>query len=271
MATSSPVLRTDHGAVTLLTLNRPDRRNALGRELVDGLSSSLEELRRLPDVRVVVLAGAGPTFSAGLDMKEALQRDLSSLEAEAEAIRDLEALAELLVRLHRMPQPTLAALHGDALGGGAGLALTCDFVIADQSARIGFPEVRRGLVPSVVMGDVIRLVGERRSRQLLLSGQPIDARTAHAWGLLSEVTDDGECLNRALDYANDLVCGGPRAIETTKRLLDEATGRPHDLRGPAAISAAVRVSEEAIEGMSAFLERRPPRWARGLDHPGPTD
>ncbi|MFO0891230.1 MAG: enoyl-CoA hydratase-related protein [Isosphaeraceae bacterium] len=162
-----------------------------------------------------------------------------------------------------MPRPTIAALNGDALAGGAGLLAACDFAVASERARIGYPEVLRGLVPSVVMVDLARLVGDRRARHLLLTGDLISASVAHGWGLLNQVTTTAEeCLAEAIRVGKALVQSGPAAVAAIKRQLDEAQNRPRSLRGAAAVSAAIRVSDEAQEGILAFLEKRPPNWAR---------
>ena len=128
-------------------------------------------------------------------------------------------------------------------------------------ARIGYPEVRRGLVAAIVMHDLTRQVGDRRARELLLGGGLIDGATALSWGLINSVTTSGECLDVAIRVAESLSNGAPQAIATCKKLLDEAAGRPLDLRGAAAISAATRLSDEAKEGIRAYLEKRPPAWA----------
>jgi methylglutaconyl-CoA hydratase len=136
----------------------------------------------------------------------------------------------------------------------------CDMAVAVETARIGYPEVRRGLVASVVMHDLIRQVGDRRARQLLLTGEPITGRLAFDWGLVNAVTTAESCLDEAMRMAEGLVACGPSALATTKRLLDETEGRPPNLRGAAAISAVIRASEEAQEGIRAFVEKRPPSW-----------
>jgi methylglutaconyl-CoA hydratase len=157
-------------------------------------------------------------------------------------------------------KPTIAALNGDALAGGAGLATACDFVIAAESARLGYPEVRRGLVAAMVMHDLVSQVGERRARWLLLTGMPIAAVEAERWGLVNRVVPANSCLDEAIDLGHALVGSAPRAIETTKRLIAEASGGPPDLRGAAAITAQAQVSEDAREGIRAFLEKRPTEW-----------
>jgi methylglutaconyl-CoA hydratase len=255
------VLRQDHGYVTILTLNRPDQRNALSRALVADLRDSLERVRVNERVRVVVLTGAGATFCSGMDLKEAAAA-ADAPESERTTIAILEQFADLLQYLHTLPKPTIAAVNGDAMAGGAGLMAACDLAIAASTARIAYPEVKRGLTPSIVIHDLSRQIGDRRSRQLVLSGEPISAQVAMEWGMVNLVTPVESCLTEAIRLGQELVSSGPQAIATTKRLLDEATGRPHDLRGAAAVSAAVRVSDEAREGIRAFIEKRPTAWAK---------
>lgn len=255
------VERTDHGPVVVLTLTRPARRNALSRALLDQLGDALADAALEPKLRAVVITGAGTVFCAGMDLKEA-SGAAGPPESEKRAIGDAQAIADVIRQVHRLPKPVVAALNGDAFGGGAGLAAACDLVVATQHARIGYPEVRRGLVAAIVLADLVRQVGERRARELLLTGTPIDAETAERWGLVNRVVPAESCLSTALELARGLVACGPKAIETTKHLVDEAVGRS-DLRGAAAVTAAVRISDEAEEGIRAFLERRPPRWAEG--------
>jgi enoyl-CoA hydratase/carnithine racemase len=138
----------------------------------------------------------------------------------------------------------------------------CDLAVAASVACIGYPEVKRGLAPSIVIHDLTRQIGDRRSRQLVISGEPISAQTALDWGMVNLVTPAENCLAEAIRIGQELVSSAPLAIATVKRLLDEATNRPHDLRGAAAVSAAVRVSDEAREGIRAFIEKRPPAWAK---------
>jgi methylglutaconyl-CoA hydratase len=255
------VVRADHGPVVVLTLNRPERRNALGAALIDELSVALSHADHEPGVRAVVITGAGSTFCAGMDLKEIDGPGPGAWpESEKSAVARVQAIADLLTQVHELGKPTIAALNGDALAGGAGLATACDFVIAAESARIGYPEVRRGLVPAMVLHDLVRQVGDRRARSLLLTGAPIEAVEAEHWGLFNRVVPPDWCVLEAIALGQALVVSAPRAIETTKRLLAEASGRPVDLRGAAAISAQASVSDEATEGIRAFLEKRPPVW-----------
>ncbi len=254
------VIREDRGPVTILTMNRPDRRNALSRALLAQLRDAVERLSVDEKVRSVVLTGAGTAFCAGMDLKEAAAVDAAP-DSEEQTIAVLQEFAGLLQRLHTLPKPTIAAVNGDAIAGGAGLMAACDVVVAAEKARIGYPEVRRGLVAATVMHDLTRQVGDRRARQLLLSGDLISSKLAHAWGLVNTVTTDDRYLEEAIRVAEHLAESGPLAVATTKQLLDEAAGRPGDLRGAAAISAATRLSDEAKEGIRAFIEKRPPAWA----------
>lgn len=249
------------GPVAVVTIDRPGRRNALSVAVIAGLSDTLDRARYDPAARAVVLTGAGPSFCSGMDLKEARQAGSDDVAAERAAVAAAQALADLFVQVHDLPKPTIAALNGDALAGGAGLAMACDLVVAADSARIGYPEVKRGLVAAIVMHDLSRLVGGRRARQLLLTGEPISAAEAERWGLVNRVVPSAECLDAAIALGRSLAEAGPIALATTKRQLDEATRRPRDLRGSAAVSAAIRVSEEAAEGMAAFLEKRRPRWS----------
>ena len=254
------LVREDRGAVAILTLNRPDRRNALSRALLAQLRDALDEAGVDTGTRAVVVTGAGAAFCSGMDLKEAVEMD-ATLDGEHAIVAVLKEFADLVHRLHTLPKPTVAAVNGDALAGGAGLMSACDLAVVAGSARIGYPEVRRGLVAAIVMHDLIRQIGDRRARQLLLTGELISGELALDWGLVNAVTPAETCLDEAIRIAQGLVECGPQALATTKRLLDETEGRPPNLRGAAAISAVIRTSEEAQEGIAAFVEKRPPRWA----------
>ena len=253
------VKRHDEGPVAVLTLNRPDKRNALSRGLIAELDRFVERAGHDPHIRALVLTGEGSVFCAGMDLKEAAE-ERGGAEAEQHAVVTLQEYADLIQRVHTLPKPTFAALNGDALAGGAGLMAACDFAIASERARIGYPEVLRGLVPAVVMFDLTRLIGDRRTRQLLLSGELIMATVAFNWGMLNQVTTPEKCLVETIRIAERLTASGPLAVAAIKRLLDDTEGRPKSMRGAAAVSAAIRVSDEAQEGILSFLEKRPPRW-----------
>lgn len=258
---SEPLLiREDRGSIAILTLNRPERRNALSRSLVAELGDAIDKIAAEPGVRALILTGNGPTFCAGMDLKEASDSGDGD-QAERAAVHDAQNIADLMDHIHKFPHPTISAVQGDALAGGAGLALACDFVVMADSARLGFPEVKRGLVAAIVLHDLVRHVGDRRSRDLLLTGRSLEAVEAERWGLVNLAVPAARCMAEALELARSLLSSAPVAATTTKRLLDEAGSLPRDLRGAAAISAAVRVGDEAREGMAAFLSKRLPTWA----------
>jgi methylglutaconyl-CoA hydratase len=256
----SDLLIGERGPIVTLTLNRPDRRNALSRGLIAALSDALDHLAADPTARAVVLAASGPTFCAGMDLKEAAELG-SGNEGEAQAVKDAQAFAQLLDALHRLPKPTVAAVQGDALAGGAGLALACDFVVMAATAHLGYPEVRRGLVPAIVLHDLVSQIGDRRARQLVLSGEPIPSTVAERWGLVNSVVAAENCLEEARALAASLLRSAPKALAATKRLLDEESGRPANLLGAASLSASARVGDEAVEGIRAFLQKRRPPWS----------
>jgi methylglutaconyl-CoA hydratase len=259
--------RADRGSVAIFTLQRPERRNALSRALLAQLRDALDEVGVDAGIRSIVLTGAGNAFCAGMDLKEAAEIDAAP-DGEHAIVASFKEYADLLQCVHTMRKPTIAAVNGDALAGGAGLMSACDLAVAVDTARIGYPEVRRGLVAAIVMHDLTRQVGDRRARQLLLSGDLISSKLALEWGLINVVTTAERCLDEAVRIAQGLEQCAPSALATTKRLLDDTVGRPPSLRGAAAISAVVRASEEAHEGIRSFVEKRAPRWAAA---PTPAD
>lgn len=240
--------------VRIVTLNRPDKRNALSIPLLAELSKAVEAADRDPAVRAIVLRGAGPAFCAGLDLQEAAQAE----KAEESA----EWVARTLAALHRSPKVTVAAVHGAAMAGGAGLMTACDLVVAAEGTRIGYPEVRRGLVAALVMSFLIRRVREADARELLILAEPIDARRALEIGLVNRVVAADAVMDEALKLADSAALGGPEAIAHTKQLLDALRPRPvyEDLAHAREAHNAARGSGEAGEGIAAFLEKRPPRW-----------
>ncbi len=254
------ILREDVGPIAVVTLNRSSARNALSRAMVTQLGDLIASMSAEPNLRALVLTGAGPTFCAGMDLRESRQAAATSA-SERLAVDDTKAIADLMDRVHGFSRPTIAAVQGDALAGGAGLALACDFVLMGSSASLGFPEVKRGLVAAIVLHELVRSVGDRRARDLLLTGRTISAIEAESWGLINRALEPGaSCRDEAVKLAKSLIASAPIATTTTKRLIDEATRRPADLRGAAAVSAAVRVGDEAVEGITAFFEKRRPAW-----------
>ncbi|HUF27662.1 MAG TPA: enoyl-CoA hydratase/isomerase family protein [Gemmatimonadaceae bacterium] len=243
------------GAVATVLLDRAEKKNALDRAMADALRSALDELAAVDDVRVVVLRGAGPDFCAGADL-EALER---LLDAGADAHRDdARALGDVFLALRAMPQPVVAAVHGRALAGGAGLATACDIVLAHEGAQFGYPEVRIGFVPAMVMTMLRRAVGEKQAFDLVATGRVIGAEEAHRIGLVSRVLPASTFGAGVASIAEGLAGSPPGAMALTKRLFYELDA----LDFTDGVAAGVRFNVEARstaefrEGLRRFLARR---------------
>jgi methylglutaconyl-CoA hydratase len=251
-----PVLRVDRpGAGTaILTFNRPEKRNALNIELMEAICSALSSLAAEADQRVAILRGEGGTFCAGLDLLEASD--------EERVERSAQCVASVLRELSSSPLVTIAAVHGAAYAGGAGVMCACDFAVASENSRISFPEVRRGLIPAFVSTVLRDRVGDAALRELLLLAEPIDAQQALRWGLVHRVVKEDDVMDEALRLASIIQQGAPEAIRATKRLLHAIRGaRSADLLQTAMEYHALgRNSAEAREGLQAFYERRAPKW-----------
>lgn len=251
----SLIATSTQGPVTTLTLNRPDKRNALCAALLEELWAALAIAEADPSRRVLVLRGAGPVFCAGLDLAEAFDA--------ARAHHSAENVARALSALATTRLVTIAAVHGAALAGGAGLVSACDFAIATADAKFGFPEVHRGLLPAMIMTFLRRQLRERDIRELLLLGEVFDAEKAHAIGLLNRVVLDAAALDTAVAaLATSALRGAPGAIAGTKRFLADLwpTSPVADLERALQAHVSARASAEATEGIAAFFERRPPAW-----------
>ena len=239
--------------VALLTLDRPDRRNALSIALLSDLVRHLDDLHARQAARVVILWGAGPVFSAGLDLSEAANPDLVE-----------ESAHRVSVALHALthsPLVSIAAVHGGAYAGGAGLMAACDMTVAAVDAKIGFPEARRGLLPALITDVLHRKVRAGDLAELFLVGEAIDAERARAIGLVQRVVPAHHLMDAALAMAEGVLAGGPRTIEHTKSLLRAAYSRsPQEETSPISEHLAARRSPEAAEGLRAFHEKRPPAW-----------
>src|SRR6202521_2756416 len=199
--------------ITLVTLNRPERRNSLTIELLSELISAIKVASDQADERVLILRGAGAAFCTGLDLKEAA--DQKKARATAEMV------AKTLVTLAETRLVTIAAVHGAAVAGGAGIMSACDFVVAAEKTKIGYPEVRRGLVAGLVMTFLRRQVGERNMRELLFGSELIDAERAKEIGLVNRVVARDDVMSEAQKFAESVLQGAPGALAQTKRLVDE--------------------------------------------------
>src|ERR1700758_2360259 len=241
--------------VTVLTLNRPDRRNALTIELLSELNAAIKIASDEPQERVVILRGAGAAFCTGLDLKEAA----GTTKAHATA----EMVANTLIAISQTQLITVAAVHGAAVAGGAGIMSACDFVVAAEGTKIGYPEVRRGLVAGLVMTFLRRQVGERNMRELLFSGELIDAARAKEIGLVNRVVAPNDVMHEAQKFAASVLQGAPGARGQAKRLVEELWW--HSVKGDVDLALKyhmqARESDEAREGIAAFNEKRKPNWA----------
>lgn len=250
---------TTEGHVGIITLNRPDKRNAISPHMIEELLAAFDEIESGP-TRVVILTGAGKAFCAGMDL-DALR--VSADASHSQHLEDSRRTARLFRRIWGFPKPTIAAVNGAAIAGGSGLATLCDFTLAAPEATFGYTEVNIGFIPAFVSVFLVRQIGEKRARDLLLSARIFDAKEAYEMGLVTMVVA-GDCLlGRAREIASAIVAASPSSIAHTKRLLlsSELEAVDRDLEAAIAASAAARAMPDFKEGLAAFLERRPPKWA----------
>ena len=240
--------------VTIVTLNRPERRNALTIELLNELIAAIKVSSDESHERVLILRGAGAAFCTGLDLREAA----NPKNAHATA----EMVAKTLVALSQTRLITIAAVHGAAVAGGAGIMSACDFVVAAEGTKIGYPEVRRGLVAGLVMTFLRRQVGERNMRELLLGSELIDAERAREIGLVNRVVARDDMMSEAQKFADSVLQAAPGALVQTKRLIEElwSSSVKEDVDLALKYHLQARESAEAREGIAAFNEKRPPKW-----------
>jgi len=258
MSNDKTILITDEGAVRTITLNRPERRNAMTPEMQAELIAAMDEAAA-SDCRVVVFAGAGDAFCSGLDLS-ALQ-GMNDKSAEEHRV-DAERIAKLFRTLYELPKPTIAAVHGAAIAGGTGIATLCDFTLAVPAAKFGYTEVRIGFVPAVVSAFLALQIGDKRARDLLLTARLFDASEAYRLGLVNEVVAAEDLQARVRALAETLAANSPSALGATKRLLAAQNKEWLDRALEAAMQANAEARETADfrEGVSAFLEKRKPVW-----------
>ena len=248
-------LRTEDGdGVRTLYLDRPDRRNALSRGLVTALSQALGEAEKDPDVRVVVLRGSGRDFCSGADLEEL--RQFAEKGAEA-SLEDAARLGDLFVQIRRLEKPVVAAVHGRALAGGAGLATTCDLLLLHEDAELGYPEVHLAFVPAMVMATLVRRVPEHLAFELVAFGDRISASEAHRLGIANRVFARGSFESDVREYAATLSTRPAESIAHAKALLHQLDdlGFEEGTRRGAEVNAIVRMTEECRRRVARFLER----------------
>ena len=241
------LLAEDRGAVRILTMNRPEKRNALNTALTQALLDGLRAADGVESVRCVVLTGAGPGFCAGADLSE-----FKDLVPEHQ--HRVEERAELTMQLQlvfsKMAKPVVTAINGAAMGGGAGLAIAGDLAVMAESARIGYPETRHGIVAAIVMANLVRQVGRKHSFELVSLGEPIDAHRALAMGMVNRVVPDRDLLSETLNFATKLSAIQPEALRATKQLFHEVADLP--------LEEALKRGREMNKRMRAFNARARP-------------
>jgi methylglutaconyl-CoA hydratase len=244
--------------VQTITLNRPEKRNALSPELIDELTQVLHHTADC-DCGVVILTGSGSAFCAGLDMEHLATMNARTVEQHR---RDSENMARVLRTLYEFPKPIIAAVNGPAIAGGMGLATLCDFTYAVPDARFGYTEVRVGFVPAIVASFLMRQIGEKRTRELLLSGRILKAEEACRIGLVTRIVQPDELIPEAEALAHSLLQNSPQAMRSVKELLaGHSSGRlDEEIEDAIAANALQRSSEDFREGVRAFLEHRRPEW-----------
>jgi enoyl-CoA hydratase/carnithine racemase len=239
-----------------ITLNRPEKRNALSLALMEELIAALETVGASPDTRAIVIEGAGPAFSAGHDLSEMVGRDLAFYQ------RLFDVCTELMETIHRVPQPVIAKVHGIATAAGCQLVAACDLAVAAADARFGTPGVKIGLFCSTPMVPLSRAVGRKRALEMLLTGEPVDASTALAWGLVNRVVPPAELDGAVAELVERIARSSPLTVGIGKEAfyaqvdLDEHGA--YDLTK--SVMAMNSTADDAQEGISAFLEKRDPAW-----------
>jgi methylglutaconyl-CoA hydratase len=242
------------GGVGFLTLNRPDKRNALDSVLVEALKLALADADRDESVRVIAIRGAGPDFCSGADLSAI--RKMADASA-VENLSDVDAMADLFLMIRRLSKPVVAVVHGRALAGGCGLATACDLVIASRNASFGYPEVRIGFVPAMVMAILRRNVSEKRAFEMIVGGETVTAMEAERIGLINRVMDEEEFEREADEYLKELAGRSASATMLCKRLLyhQDAMSFEAAIRAGADLNVVARMTEDTRAGVARFLAR----------------
>jgi methylglutaconyl-CoA hydratase len=246
------------GGVATITLNRPEKRNAISFELIDDSLRALEQVEKSEAV-VLILTGAGKAFCSGMDLDNLKSLLGSSAEQN---LQDSQTMVRLFRALYEFPKVTIAAVNGPAIAGGTGLALLCDFTLAVPDAKFGYTEVRIGFVPAIVSTFLLRQVGEKQARDLLLTGRIVGADEAARMGLITEIVPAENLMTRARQLAALLMENSPASLRATKQLLTNHARAELDVQIESAVreNAAIRTTADFREGISSFLEKRKPVW-----------
>jgi methylglutaconyl-CoA hydratase len=239
----------------MVSLNRPEKRNALNSVLVDELADAVAWADADARVGAILLRGEGSDFCAGADLQELSELAEAGVE---EQLGDADALGDLFLIFRRISTPIVAAVHGHAIAGGCGLATACDIVLAAEDARFGYPEVKIGFVPAMVIAMLRRAVGEKRAFDLVATGRLVGARTAESYGLVHHVFPAGEFEERAREFVEDLAQRSASALALSKRLLYQTERHSFEaaIRAGADVNVMARMTEDCREGVRRFLESR---------------
>lgn len=241
------------GGVARITLNRPEKRNAITSEMMSALRDALQRASHDTAIRLLLIRGAGKDFCAGLDLSEVLR----SGDDEAEALASARRLGDLYIAMRRHPKPIVAAVQGRALGGGAGIATACDLILAAESAQFGYPEVKLGFIPAIVATMLRRAVHERQAMELALTGEPLSAPRAYAIGLINRVIPDAEFEAAVERYVAALAEQSATAMSLSKKLLYETDGMSFEASIEAGVQANVqaRRTDDFKRGIARFLKK----------------
>lgn len=253
------IKRAIDSGVATITLNRPDKRNAISFTLLEELLAALDEVER-SSAQVVILTGAGKAFCAGLDLDE-LKNLLG--KTHDENVEDSSRMGRIFRRIYDFPLPTIAAVNGAAIAGGTGFATMCDFTLAVPDAKFGYTEVRIGFVPAIVSSMLVWQVGHKIARDLLLTARLFDAAEAHRYGLVNEVVSPERLMPRARELAAQLMENSPSSVRATKRLINGFIAAQLDRQINEAVqdNARIRTTADFREGITSFLEKRKPGWS----------
>ncbi len=246
------------GHVATITLNRPEKRNAISTVMIAELQTALDEIEK-SHVRVAILTGAGKAFCSGMDLE---MLAAMAQQSPSENQEDSRRLAKLFRRIWSFPRPLIAAVNGAALAGGCGIAMLCDFTLAVPEAKFGYTEVKIGFLPAIVSVFLIRQIGEKKTRDLLLTGRIIEAAEAKEMGLINEIVPAEKLLARSNELAEVLISSSPASLSRAKRLMTSAAAATVDADLERAVleNARIRCTPDFKEGLASFLEKRKPVW-----------
>lgn len=244
-----------------ITLNRPQVRNALSPELVAHFHTALDQVQERDDVAALIITGEGTAFCGGADLK--VLREIAAQSVE-QARQDSQNLMNFFRRVYEFPKPVIAAVNGPAMAGGCGLASVCDIVLAAEDAVFGYPEVRVGFVPALVAVFLVRICGEKKARELLLTGRLFSAQEAQEMGLVNHVVAKESLLEKAQELAREIAPNSPIAMRLTKELMKDLPGLSLEkgLIAALQLNTLIRTTEDFKEGVSSFLEKRRAQWKR---------